>query len=56
VQQALYGIGQLFLDGVYVECPDGSPRFRRVKAPTGAGRTRLARTLALRIGRFPERQ
>ncbi len=24
----------LFLDGVYVERPDGSLRFRRVKAPT----------------------
>ena len=26
----------LFRDGVYVECPDGSVRFRWVKAPTSA--------------------
>ncbi len=26
----------LFLDGVYVESPDGSPTFHCVKAPTGA--------------------
>ena len=46
----------LFLDGVYVERPDGSLRFCWVKAPTGADLSRLAQTLALRIGRFLERQ
>ena len=25
-----------FLDGVYIDCPGGSLRFRRAKAPTGA--------------------
>jgi hypothetical protein len=29
----------LFLDGVYVERPDGSPRFRWVQAPTSRPRT-----------------
>ena len=33
----------LFLDGVYVERPDGSLRFCWVKAPTGADLSRLAR-------------
>ncbi len=46
----------LFLDGVYVECPDGSLRFHWVKAPTSAELTALAQTLAQRIGRFLERQ
>jgi hypothetical protein len=46
----------LFLDGVYVERPDGSLRFRWVKAPTSAGVTHLTHTLAHRIGRFLERQ
>jgi hypothetical protein len=36
----------LFLDGVYVERPDGSLLFRWVKAPTGAELTRLAHTIA----------
>lgn len=46
----------LFLDGVYVECPDGSLRFRWVKAPTSAELTQLTHTLASRVGRFLERQ
>lgn len=46
----------LFLDGVYVERPDGSLLFRWVKAPTGAELTRLAHTIAHRVGRFLERQ
>lgn len=46
----------LFLDGVYAECPDGSLRFRWVKAPTSAELARLTQTLALRIGRYLERQ
>ena len=46
----------LFLDGVCVERPDGSLRFRWVTAPTSAELTRLAQTLAQCIGRFLERQ
>jgi hypothetical protein len=46
----------LFLDGVYVERPDGSLRFRWVKAPTSAELTGLAQSLARRIGRFLERR
>ncbi len=46
----------LFLDGVYVERPDGSLRFRWVKAPSGAELIRLNQTLARRIGRYLERQ
>jgi hypothetical protein len=46
----------LFLDGVYVERPDGSLPFRWVKALTSAELTRLAHTIAHRVGRFLERQ
>jgi hypothetical protein len=46
----------LFLDGVYVERPDGSLRFRWVKAPTSAELTQLTQTLARRIGRYLEGQ
>jgi len=46
----------LFLDGVYVERPDGSLRLRWVKAPTSAELARLTQALALRIGRYLERQ
>jgi hypothetical protein len=46
----------LFLDGVYVERPDGSLRFRWVKAPTSAEVNHLTHTLARRVGRFLERQ
>ena len=46
----------LFLDGVYVERPDGSLSFRWVKAPTGAELTALASRIASRVGRFLERQ
>jgi hypothetical protein len=46
----------LFLDGVYVERPDGSLLFCWVKAPTSAELTRLAHTIAHRVGRFLERQ
>jgi hypothetical protein len=41
--------------GVYVECPDGSLRFRWVKAPTSEEITKLTDTLARRINRFLER-
>jgi len=40
----------------YVERPDDSLRFRWVKASTSAEVTQLPRTLALRIGRYLERQ
>jgi hypothetical protein len=46
----------LFLDGVYVTRPDGSTRFRWVKAPTGQELTQLAHSIAHRVGRFLERQ
>ncbi len=46
----------LFLDGVYVEGPDGALSFRWVKAPTGAELTALASRIAERVGRFLERQ
>jgi hypothetical protein len=46
----------LFLDGVYVERPDGSLHFRWVKAPTSAELVGLTQTLALRIGRYLEPQ
>ena len=42
----------LFPDGVYIERPDGSLRFRWVKAPTSAELAGLTQTLARRIGRF----
>ena len=45
-----------FLDGVYVERPDGSVRFRWVKAPTSAELTDLAHSIAQRVGRFLERR
>ena len=45
----------LFLDRVYVECPDGTARFRWVRAPASAELTRLAHTLAHRVGRLLER-
>ena len=46
----------LFLDGVYVDRPDRSARFRWVKAPTREELTQLAHTLASRVGRYLERQ
>jgi hypothetical protein len=46
----------LFLDGVYIDRPDGSPRFRWVKAPTSAELTQLVHTIAHRVGRYLERQ
>ena len=46
----------LFLDGVYIECPDGSLRFRWVRAPTSPELAGLTQTLAWRIGRYLERQ
>ena len=45
----------LFLDGVYVEHPDGSLRFHWVKASTRAELARLTQALALHIGRYLER-
>jgi hypothetical protein len=41
---------------VYVERHDGSLRFRWVTALTGAELARLTQALALRIGRYLERQ
>jgi hypothetical protein len=41
----------LLLDGVYVECLDGSLRFRWVKAPTSAVFNDLAHKIAQYIGR-----
>jgi len=41
---------------VYVERPNGTARFRRVKAPTGQELTQLAHSIAHRVGRFLERQ
>jgi hypothetical protein len=46
----------LFLDGVYVERPDGSVRFRWVKAPTSAELTDLGHRIAQRVGRFLQRR
>lgn len=46
----------LLLDGVYVVRPDGSARFRWVKAPGNQDLTELAHTIAQRVGRFLERQ
>lgn len=46
----------LFLDGVYVERPNGTARFRWVKAPTTEELTQLAHTIAHRVCRFLERQ
>jgi hypothetical protein len=46
----------LFLDGVYVERPDGALSFRWVKAPTSAELSALAARIAGRVGRFLERQ
>jgi hypothetical protein len=46
----------LFLDGVYVDHPNATARFRWVKAPTSAELTQLARTIAHRVGRFLERE
>jgi len=42
----------LFLDGVYVERPNGTLRFRWVKAPTSIELAQLSETLARRIGRY----
>jgi hypothetical protein len=41
---------------MYVERPDGSLRFRLVKAPSNAELTHLTQNLAPRIGRFLERE
>ena len=46
----------LFLYGAHVGGLEGAARFRWVKAPTSAELTRLAQTLALRVGRLLERQ
>jgi hypothetical protein len=45
----------LFLDGVYLERPDGTLSFRWVRAPTSAELTALASRIAQRVGRFLER-
>jgi hypothetical protein len=46
----------LYLDGVYVEHPDGPVRFRWVRAPTIAELSELAKRRAQRIVRYLERQ
>ena len=46
----------LVLDGAYVERSHGSQRFCWVTAPSSAALTRLTQTLALRIGRYVDRQ
>jgi hypothetical protein len=46
----------LFLDGVYVEGPEGALSLRWVKAPTGAELTALASRIAERVGHFLERR
>ena len=46
----------LFLDGVYVDARHGAARFHWVKAPTSEELTRLAHTIAHRVGHFLERQ
>jgi hypothetical protein len=46
----------LFLDGVYVDSPNGADRFRWARAPTSAELTQLAHTVAHRVGRFLEHQ
>lgn len=44
------------LNGVYVDNPHGSARFRRVKAPTSTELTRLVHTIARRVGCYLEGQ
>lgn len=46
----------MFLDGVYIDGPDTSARFRWVRAPTTEELTQLAHTIARRVGRYLERQ
>jgi len=46
----------LFLDGVYIDGPDGAARFRWVRAPTTEELTQLSHTIAHRVDRFLERQ
>ena len=46
----------LFLDGVYVDRPDGSARFRWGSSPTTQELTQLTQTIARRVGRYLERQ
>jgi len=46
----------LFLDGVYIEDKYGVSSFRRVKAPTSDELSRLAHTIAHRVGRYLERR
>jgi hypothetical protein len=45
----------LFLDGVYIDRPDGRIRFRWAKAPTTQELTQLAHAIAYRVGRYLER-
>jgi hypothetical protein len=45
----------LFLDGVYIDRPDGI-RFSWVKAPSSAELTQLTHSIAHRVGRYLERQ
>ncbi len=46
----------LFLDGVYVDHPNGTARFRWVKAPSSQELPPLMHTIAHRVGGFLERQ
>ena len=45
----------LFLDGVYVDRPEGVARFRWVRAPATEELTQLAHIIAHRVGRFDAR-
>lgn len=46
----------LYLYGVYVDGAKGTPRLRRVKAPTSDELTQQAQVIAHRTGHFLERQ
>jgi len=41
---------------MYVDTPNGTARFRWVKAPSNQELSQLAHTVAHRVGRFLERQ
>jgi len=45
-----------FLDGMYIDNPQGSARFRWIKAPTTEELTQLAHSIAHRVGRFLKRR
>jgi hypothetical protein len=49
-------VHMLLLDGVYVDHPNVAARFRWSEAPTSQELTKLAHTIARRVGRFLQRQ